>query len=136
MLAAVGDLAVKRGPGVLVEQVEGDQIDVFGRALGDLQAQNEAIFAVSRKQRLNWKSAGKLRRFYGYLLGDNLNPFRLGDSYTQFPDNRGWFGTQRVRNGDGATIGSLYSEILFYKDIVDRASKRLEVYKKRIGLKF
>lgn len=82
------------------------------------------------------KSGGRLNRFYGYLLGDTVNPRRL-TGYTRFPDNNGWFVTNQVNDAmTNRRLGSLYSEILYYKDIVDRASKRLEEYKKRIGVRF
>jgi len=35
------------------------------------------------------KSRGKLRKFYGYLIGDTINPLRLGTSWTSFPTGKG-----------------------------------------------
>lgn len=87
-------------------------------------------------QLLAAKSHGRLKRFYGYLIGDTVNPRRLRN-YTRFPSDRGYFGTDSiVEHSTGSTLGELYSEILYYEDIVDRASKRLEVYRDRLKVDF
>lgn len=83
---------------------------------------------------LTAKSKGKIKKVYGYLLGTHVNPNRIV-SYKQFPNGRGWFDTQEIReHSTGVRLGELYSEILFYEDLVDRASKRLDVYKSRLGI--
>lgn len=85
-------------------------------------------------QLLAAKSNGKLKKFYGYLIGTNVNPNRL-TGYTRFPSGQGWFSTNDVmEHSTGQRIGELYSEILDYNNIVDRAKKRLDVYKKRLNL--
>ena len=82
------------------------------------------------------KSNGKLKKFYGYLLGTSVNPNRIR-GYYRFPNGKGWFGTEEIREHSTNTrLGELYSEILFYDDIVDRARKRLDVYKNRLKIDF
>ena len=62
-----------------------------------------------------------------------LNANRL-NGYTRFPNGKGWFNTVSVmEHSTNQGLGELYSEILFYDDIVDRANKRLDVYKKRLN---
>jgi hypothetical protein len=78
------------------------------------------------------KSKGRLKRFYGYLLGTTLNENRM-QFFTRFPSGRGWFATTRIEdNAGGRSLGELYMEVLFYGDLADRASKRLDVYRERL----
>lgn len=80
------------------------------------------------------KSRGKFTRFYGYLIGDTVNTARLGN-YKPLPGAQGWFGTTDLREPKTQyAIGQLYSELLMYDDVVDRARKRIEVYRERLGL--
>jgi len=80
------------------------------------------------------KSKGKLNKVFGYLIGGNLNPNRMR-GYEMFPNGHGWFATDPVKeHSTGTTLGELYSEILFYDDIVNKANMRLQVYKKRLNL--
>ena len=86
-------------------------------------------------QLLAAKSRGRLKQFYGYLIGDSLNPNRLR-GYKRFPSGRGYFGTEDIiEHSTGTRLGELYSEILYYEDIVQRAEARLAVYKQRLNLK-
>jgi hypothetical protein len=87
-------------------------------------------------QLLAAKSKGRLKRFFGYLIGSHVNPNRL-TGYQKFPSGKGWFNTETITQHEtGNRLGELYSEILYYPDIVDRAAKRLEVYKQRLNLDF
>jgi hypothetical protein len=81
------------------------------------------------------KSGGKLNRFYCYLIGDTLNPLRLGETWTQFPTGTGWFSSGELRDPVARRqLGETYSEILFYDDVVDRAKKRIRVYQDKLQL--
>lgn len=85
-------------------------------------------------QLLAAKSNGKLKQFHGYLIGTELNPNRLR-GYTKFANSKGWFGTENIiEHTTNTRIGELYSEILYYSDIADKAAMKLEVYKKKLGL--
>jgi hypothetical protein len=82
------------------------------------------------------KSGGKLRKFYGYLIGDTVNPLRLS-GWTQFPTGNGWFQSNTLP--DPATrqqLGETYFEILHFSDVIERAKKRIGVYQKKIKLDF
>ena len=79
-------------------------------------------------------SKGKLRKFYGYLIGDKINSARLG-SYKPLPGAKGWFDTIDIREPQTQVgIGQLYSELLYYDDIVERSRKRIGVYRDRLKL--
>ena len=82
------------------------------------------------------KSKGRLKKVYGYLIGTELNANRL-QSYNRFPNGKGWFSTSPITEHSTSTkLGELYSEILYYEDVVDKAEKRLEVYKRKLNLSF
>ena len=80
------------------------------------------------------KSKGKLKKFYGYIIGDTINPIGLRD-YNPLPGAKGYFTTSNLKEPTTqATIGQLYSEVLYYSDIVERARKRIDVYRDRLKL--
>ncbi|MBO6835958.1 MAG: hypothetical protein JJ878_13140 [Alphaproteobacteria bacterium] len=78
------------------------------------------------------KSEGRLRKIYGYLIGDELNRLRMS-GWTRFPTGKGFFRTSSIEDPEnGQNLGELYSEILFYDDVVDRARKRIGVYQEKL----
>ncbi|MFG6548257.1 hypothetical protein ACGYLV_04310 [Sulfitobacter sp. M21595] len=80
------------------------------------------------------KSKRRFSRFYGYLIGDTINTARLRN-YKPLPGGQGWFDTSTLREPKTQYgIGQLYSELLMYEDVVDRARKRIGVYRERLGL--
>lgn len=80
------------------------------------------------------KSGGRLKKFYGYLIGDTLEPMRL-QNWNNFPTGKGYFSTSPLRDPKTSqSLGELYSEILFYDDIVDRAKKRIGIYQEKLNL--
>lgn len=83
------------------------------------------------------KSGGKLKKFYGYLIGDTVNNLRLGGTWTPFPTGNGWFQSSPLM--DPATrqpLGETYFEILHFSDVIDRAKKRIGVYQRKLNLNF
>jgi len=80
------------------------------------------------------KSNGKLKKFYGYLIGDTINTVRLR-GYKPLPGGKGWFNADNIIEPTSQyAIGQLYSELLYYDDVVDRARKRIGVYRERLKL--
>lgn len=80
------------------------------------------------------KSNGRLKKFYGYLICDTINPIRL-QGYSKLPGAKGFFTTNNILEPTTqVAIGQLYSELLFYEDVVDRARKRIGVYRDRLKL--
>lgn len=127
------DNALKR-PDIAIFNKEGAAIIVEFKAPG-VSMDDHVGDLMEYAQLLAAKSNGKLKQFYGYLIGSDLNPLRLR-GYTKFSNSRGYFGTEDiVEHTTNTRLGEMYSEILFYDDIVSRASARLEVYKNKLGLK-
>ena len=80
------------------------------------------------------KSNGKLKKFYGYLIGDTINPIRL-QGYNKLPGANGFFNTSDIKEPTTqVAIGQLYSELIFYEDVVERSRKRIGVYRDRLKL--
>lgn len=80
------------------------------------------------------KSQGRLKKFYGYLIGDTINPIGLR-GYNRLPGAHGFFSTDDIKEPTTqATLGQLYSELLYYDDVVDRARKRIGVYRDKLKL--
>ncbi|AHG20695.1 hypothetical protein Z042_14555 [Chania multitudinisentens RB-25] len=78
------------------------------------------------------KSGGKLKKFYGYLIGDTVNPLRLS-GWTSFPTGKGWFRSDTF--SDPSTrqpLGEIYFEILHFSDVIERAKKRIGVYQSKL----
>ncbi|MBT0570570.1 hypothetical protein KIK84_09530 [Curvibacter sp. CHRR-16] len=79
------------------------------------------------------KSNGRIKKFYGYLIGCTIDETRMDGDYTQFPDGRGFFKSQQLKNfANSMVYGELYTEVLLYKHFIDRASARLHVYKDKL----
>jgi hypothetical protein len=80
------------------------------------------------------KSGGKLRKFYGYLIGDTVNPLRL-NGWTPFPEGKGWFHSNPLVDPYSRNLlGETYFEILHFEDLIERAKKRIGIYKNKINL--
>lgn len=83
---------------------------------------------------LTSKSKGNIKKVYGYIFGDKINMNRVR-GYTRFPSGDGWFNTEPLIEPEtGQRLGEIYSEILFYPDIVSKAEKRLSVYRDKLGI--
>lgn len=82
------------------------------------------------------KSNGRIKKFYGYLVGSKINHSRMVGQWTRFPTTKGYFQTVGLEDPDtGKRYGELYSELLFYDQFIDRADTRLGVYKDKLKLR-
>lgn len=80
------------------------------------------------------KSNGRLRKFYGYLIGDTINPLRMA-GWTRFASGKGYFRSAPLQDPENSRIlGELYAETLFFEDVVDRARKRIGVYREKLQI--
>lgn len=117
------DIAIfdKEGSAIIVEfKAPGVSLDDH---IGDLSEYAHLLLA---------KSNGRLKRFYGYLIGDTVNRMRMS-GWTRFPQGKGYFRSTPLQDPESdRVIGELYAELLFFDDIVDRARKRITVYKDRL----
>ncbi len=120
------DLAIfnKEGSVVIVEfKAPGINMDEH---IGDLTEYSHLLAA---------KSGGKLKKFYGYLIGDSVNPLRLA-GWTKFPLGNGWFQSNSLPDPvTGMKLGETYFEILHFEDVIERAKKRVGVYQNKLSLK-
>ena len=79
------------------------------------------------------KSKGRIKRFYGYLIGCKLDPSRMMPGYTRFANGKGYFRSDKLADDDTNRVyGELYSEVLLYEHFIDRAALRLRVYKDKL----
>jgi hypothetical protein len=113
----------KEGSAIIVEfKAPGVSMDEH---IGDLSEYAHLLAA---------KSAGKLNKFYGYLIGDTVNTLRL-NGWTPFSAGKGWFqSTPLIDPGTRLRLGETYFEILHFSDVIDRAKKRIGVYKNKLKL--
>lgn len=125
----------KKRPDIALFTNEGSVVIIEFKAPG-VDMSDHTGDLMEYAQLLAAKSNGKLKKFYGYLIGDTLNEYRIR-GYEKFPLGKGRFSTDPIiQPVTGATVGELYSEILFYEDVVDRANGRIKVYKERLKVDF
>jgi hypothetical protein len=117
------DIAIfdKEGSAIIIEfKAPGVSLDDH---IGDLSEYAHLLLA---------KSNGRLKKFYGYLIGDTINRMRMS-GWTRFPQGKGFFRSTPLQDPESdRVIGELYAETLFFDDVVDRARKRITVYKERL----
>lgn len=126
----------KKRPDIAIFNQEGSAIIIEFKAPGvELQEHIPDLIQYSRL--LAAKSNGKIKKFYGYLIGTDMDETRIGGTYTRFPSGLGYFGTDRIADqSTGRQYGELYSEILFYSEFIKRAENRLKVYKEKLNITF
>ncbi len=121
-------------PDIAIFNQEGAAIIIEFKAPG-VALQDHIPDIVQYARLLAAKSGGKIKKFYGYLIGDCLDETRLPPEFERFPSGLGYFNTSRVKDlSSGAQYGELYTEVLFYSQFIDRAEKRLKIYKEKINL--
>ncbi len=122
-----------RRPDIAIFSREGSAIIVEFKAPG--VSMDEHIGDLSEYAHLlAAKSGGRLRKFYGYLIGDTINPLRMA-GWTRFAAGKGYFRSDSLPDPEhGRNLGELYAEILFFEDVVERARKRIGVYKDRLKI--
>ena len=128
------DHSAKR-PDIAIFGEEGSAIIIEFKAPG--VPLDEHIGDLSRYAHLlAAKSNGRLKKFYGYLIGDTLDPLGM-IGWKKFASGRSFFHTSALEDPDtGRMLGELYAETLLYQDIVDRASKRIGVYREKLQIDF
>ncbi len=76
---------------------------------------------------------GRIKKFYGYLIGCTLDPSRMIPGYTRFVNGKGYFRSDKLVDDESNRVyGELYSEVLLYEHFIDRAALRLRVYKEKL----
>ena len=118
-------------PDIALFSKEGSAIIIEFKAPGVLM--DEHIGDLSEYAHLlAAKSGGKLKKIYGYLIGDQVNPLRL-NGWTPFPMGNGWFQSGALLDHrTRLPLGETYFEILHYSDVIDRAKKRIGIYQSKL----
>lgn len=127
------DHRLKR-PDIAIFNQEGAAIIIEFKA-PDVELQEHIPDLVQYARLLAAKSNGRIKKFYGYLIGNCMDESRMPPHYTKFPSGLGYFNTARIH--DPATerqYGELYSEVLYYQQFIDRAESRLGIYKKKLNI--
>lgn len=123
---------VRKRPDIALFGEEGSAIIIEFKAPG-VSMDDHTGDLMEYAQLLAAKSGGRLKKFYGYLIGTEVNPNRLR-GYKRFPTGRGYFGTETIiEHQTQRPLGELYSEVIFYDDVVTRAEQRLRVYKQKLS---
>ena len=122
-------------PDIAIFNEEGAAIIIEFKA-PDVEIQDHINDIVQYARLLAAKSNGRIKKFYGYLVGTKLNHSRMPGGWTRFPTTKGYFQTIPLEDPEtGQRYGELYSELLFYDQFIDRADLRLGVYKERLKLR-
>lgn len=126
------DHRLKR-PDIAIFNQEGAAIIIEFKAPG-VELQEHIPDLVQYARLLAAKSNGKIKKVYGYLIGDCMDESRMPLEYTRFPSGMGYFNTARISNpSTGMQYGELYSEVLFYDQFISRAENRLKIYKEKLS---
>ncbi|WP_338455768.1 hypothetical protein [Aeromonas veronii] len=120
-------------PDIAIFNQEGSAIIIEFKAPGvDIQDHVNDLTQYSRL--LATKSHGRIKKFYGYLIGDSIDDSRVPGTYKIFPSGKGYFSTEPITiPGTSFLCGELYSEMLLYSDFIERAQNRLDIYKKKLN---
>ena len=128
----VDDNEAKR-PDIALFNKEGSAVIVEFKAPG-VPADEHIGDLIEYSHLLAAKSGGKLRKFYGYLIGDTVNPLRL-NGWTPFSAGKGWFQSNPLVDPfTRQPLGETYFEILHFNDVIERAKKRISIYQNKIKL--
>jgi hypothetical protein len=112
-------------PDIALFNEEGSAIIIEFKA-PNVEIQDHISDVVQYARLLAAKSNGKIKKFYGYLIGDKLNPSRMPTGWTRFASTKGYFQTGKLEDPEtGIWYGELYTELLFYDQFIDRAELRL-----------
>lgn len=122
-------------PDIAIFNEEGAAVIVEFKAPG-VGLQDHISDLIQYARLLAAKSNGRIRKIYGYLIGDTIDDSRMPGSYTQFPSGMGYFSSEAIiDHKTRIPYGELYSEVLQYSQFVDRATKRLAKYREKLNLK-
>lgn len=121
-------------PDIAIFNQEGSAIIIEFKA-PNVQLQEHIQDLAQYSRLLAAKSGGKIKKFFGYLIGSCMDETRMPLNYTRFPSGSGYFATDRIVDPQtGTQYGELYSEVLFYDQFIERASRRLRVFKEKLGM--
>lgn len=133
IFARVNQTHQKKRPDIAILSAEGAAVIVEFKSPQEMMS-DHVDDLMEYAQLLAAKSDGRLNRFYGYLLGSQLNEHRLR-GFQPLVGEEGWFSTADVvEPKTRKKLGELYLELLYYERLVERVDNRLRVYKNRLGI--
>lgn len=119
-------------PDIAIFTKEGSAIIIEFKA-PDVGLQEHVPDLVQYARLLAAKSNGRIKKFYGYLIGCTIDSSRMDPAFNPFPDGRGYFRSTPIRDdATGRAYGELYCEVLLYQHFIDRAEARLRIYKDKL----
>jgi hypothetical protein len=137
-LISLGEKRLNKKPDILLFPDEGKCIVIEFKALDvnvsdHLTQINKYAYLIANYTKKKYK----INTFYGYLIGEAIEP---GDIYStgtgnweQSPHFDYMFRpSQYVRSDKGAIVGSLYTEVIKYSTLLARAKKRNEIFIKKL----
>jgi hypothetical protein len=137
-LNSLGEKRLDKKPDILLFPDEGKCIIIEFKALDvnvsdHLTQINKYAYLIANYT----KEKFKINTFYGYLIGEAIEP---GDIYStgtgnweQSPHFKYMFRpSQFIRSVEGAIVGSLYTEVIKYSALLERARKRNEIFIKKL----
>lgn len=126
----------RKRPDIAIFNEEGSAIIIELKAPG-VELQDHINDLIQYARLLCAKSNGRIKKIYGYLIGNCLDESRMPPEFERFPSERGYFNTAPIRDPrTGMPYGELYSEVLFYDHFTERARNRLKIYKEKLKLGF
>jgi hypothetical protein len=137
-LTSLGEKRLDKKPDILLFPDEGKCIIIEFKAfdvnVSDYLTQiNKYAYLIANYA----KEKYKINTFYGYLIGEAIEP---GDVYStgtgnweQSPHFNYMFRpSQYIHNDKGDIVGSLYTEVIKYSTLLARAKKRNEIFIKKL----
>ncbi|MDR0606739.1 MAG: ATP-binding protein [Bacteroidales bacterium] len=137
-LFSLGEKRLNKKPDILLFPDEGKCIIIEFKALDvnvsdHLTQINKYAYLIANYTKKQYK----INTFYGYLIGESIEP---GDIYStgtgnweQSPHFDYMFRpSQYVRSDKGDIVGSLYTEVIKYSTLLARAKKRNEIFIKKL----
>ncbi|WP_127158683.1 hypothetical protein [Xanthomonas arboricola] len=135
LFAENNDIHSGKRPDIALFNEEGAAIIIEFKA-PDVEIQDHINDLTQYARLLAAKSNGKIKKIFGYLIGNKLNHSRMPTGWTRFANTKGYFHTGVLADPETEKrYGELYSELLFYDQFIDRADLRLGVYKEKLGIK-
>ncbi|WP_105104036.1 hypothetical protein [Microbulbifer pacificus] len=127
------DHRLKR-PDIAIFNQEGSAIIIEFKAPG-VEIQEHIPDLAQYARLIAAKSNGRIKKIYGYLIGDCMDESRMPLNYTRFPSGLGYFSTDAIVDPSSRIpYGELYSEVLFYGQFIERAENRLKIYKQKLNV--
>lgn len=121
-------------PDIAIFSQEGAVIIIEFKAPG-VPIQEHINDLVQYARLLAAKSGGKIRKFYGYLIGTVIDHSRMPQGWKRFANSQGYFLTGSIEDPEtGRVYGELYTELLFYDQFINRAERRLNVFKNKLNV--